>query len=233
MPRRKVRQATVPTQNLDSFLDILTNTVGVLMFISLFITLISVQASTLIRTPLASKTFKKPQFFEVRGNKIIYVDDSSIDRQLAILMTSLPTCDRPNLPQNVDIYLYQIYLDQVQEYETCTNQTLEKLKKFEVETKNYTVRFVDLDAIIYEPRTSNTGESIKEISQANSEYQTVLNKLNPQTDYLAFIVRQDSFSAFRAARQLAWKEGFDVGWEPQTKDTPIVFGSGGRAVGVQ
>jgi hypothetical protein len=107
------------------------------------------------------------------------------------------------------------------------------LKKFEVETKNYTVRFVDLDAIIYEPRTSNTGESIKEISQANSEYQTVLNKLNPQTDYLAFIVRQDSFSAFRAARQLAWKEGFDVGWEPQTKDTPIVFGSGGRAVGVQ
>ncbi|NJK46890.1 hypothetical protein HC931_00520 [Candidatus Gracilibacteria bacterium] len=233
MPRRKVRKSTVPTQNLDSFLDILTNTVGVLMFISLFIALISVQASTLIRTPLASKTFKKPQFFEVTGNKVIYVDDASIDRQLAILMTSLPICERPNIPQNIDVYFYQIYLEQVQEYETCTNQTLEKLKKFKVETKNYTVRFVDLDAIMYEPRTSNTGESIKEISQVNSEYQMVLNKLNTQSEYLAFIVRQDSFSAFRAARQLAWKEGFDVGWEPQTKDTPIVFGSGGRAVGVQ
>ena len=42
--------------------------------------------------------------------------------------------------------------------------------------------------------------------------------------------------AFRTAREVAWKHGFDVGWEPQTVDTNLAFnvlGSGGRAVNIQ
>lgn len=234
MSRRRVhRKASVPTQNLDSFLDILTNTVGVLMFVSLFVTLITVQAGALIRTPLVSKSNKQPHFFEVRGNKVIYVDDENIDSQLAILMTSLPTCERPKIPENLDVYIYQYYAEEIQEYKICQKQTLEKLKTFQGQTENYNVRFIDIDAMMYEPRSSNIGESIKELSKANSNFQTVLKSLNPKTDYLAFIVRPDSFSAFRNARQQAWKTGFDVGWEPQTEKTPIIFGSGGRAVGVQ
>jgi hypothetical protein len=232
MNRRKQRKSERPTQNLDSFLDILTNTVGVLMFISLFITLISVQASQIIHTPLVSQSSKKAHYFEVRGNRVIYLDDSQIDRELMLLMSSLPQCDRPNVPQNIDSYLYQYYLDDFVEYEACTNKQFARIKNFQAQTRNYNVRLMGLDAIAYEPAAANAGE----IAQKDSEYRTILSNLNSRTDYIAFIVRQDSFSAFRAARQQAWQAGFDVGWEPQSTNNPIVFdisGSGGRTIGVQ
>ena len=43
MSRRRIRENNAPSQNLDSFLDILTNTVGLLMFIGLFISLLAVE----------------------------------------------------------------------------------------------------------------------------------------------------------------------------------------------
>jgi hypothetical protein len=236
MNRRRHLKPARPTQNLDSFLDILTNTVGVLMFISLFISLISIQASTTIRTPLVSKSEKKAHYFEVRGKRVIYLDDAAIDRQLTMLVSSLPKCNRPNIPQNLDSYFYQYYLDDMAEYEACASRAFERLKGFQAQTENYNVRLVGVDALMYEPTAENSGESIKELAKSNSEFGAVLRRLNPQTDYLAFIVRPDSFSAFRAAREQAWKKGFDIGWEPQSVEKPIVFnisGSGGRAVGVQ
>ena len=63
----------------------------------------------------------------------------------------------------------------------------------------------------------------------------MLAKLDPKKDYLAFLVRPNSFEAFQVAREQAWKQGFKVGWEPQNTNDPITFGlgSGGRSVGIQ
>ncbi|MGK7873621.1 MAG: hypothetical protein AB4426_10025 [Xenococcaceae cyanobacterium] len=233
MKRRRHRQHTLPTQNLDSFLDILTNTVGVLMFISLFVTLVAVEASTIVRTPLVSNSKKNPYFFEVRGNRVTYIDDETVDHQIENLIESLPTCYKPNIPSQLDLYLYEYYLDRIEEYKACQTNRIQSLKDFRAETAYYKVRFFNLDSLVYEPIKAVDGESREELTQVNSEFKTVLRKLDPQTDYLAFIVRPDSFEAFRVARKQAWKDGFDVGWEPQMEDTAIVFGSQGRAIGVQ
>lgn len=64
MRNRRARKISNPSQNLDSFLDILTNTVGVLMFIGLFVSLLAVEAGTIIRTPLRSETNKIPNFLK-------------------------------------------------------------------------------------------------------------------------------------------------------------------------
>lgn len=64
------RKLAVPGQNLDSFLDILTNTVGVLMFVSLFVTLIAVEADSIVRTPLATKTQKTQDFLRFEMEKL-------------------------------------------------------------------------------------------------------------------------------------------------------------------
>ncbi len=233
MRNRRYRQLNSPSQNLDSFLDILTNTVGVLMFISLFITVVAVESSTIVTTPLVSNPQKKPRFFEVRNNKISYINDEEIDRQIAILMKKLPECSFPEVPSNLDSYTYQYYLDRIKEYESCRVQTIQSFRGFKGETKHYKVKFYDLDALLYEPLTPETGESYKTISQTDSDFNQTLEKFDPNTDYLAFIVRPDSFSAFRVARKQAWKAGYNVGWEPLKQDTPIVFGSNGRTVGVQ
>ncbi|ACK72470.1 conserved hypothetical protein [Gloeothece citriformis PCC 7424] len=233
MRRRRHRNLNLPTQNLDSFLDILTNTVGVLMFISLFITLVTVEAGQVIETPLVSQSNKKPHFFEIRNNRVVEINDAEVDRQLAFLMQSLPSCSRPTLPEMTDAGAYELYTEQLQLYEQCRLNAVAQIKNFQVRTKSYNVTLYDLNGLLYEPLHDEVGETIDQLSESDSQFETVLKNLNPQETYLAFIVRPDSFSAFRAARQKAREKGFDVGWEPHNTENPIVFGSNGRAIGVQ
>lgn len=239
--RRRSRKPIVPSQNLDSFLDILTNTVGVLMFVGLFISLVAVDSATIVRTPLLSKTEKQAHFFEVRGNKVTYLDKEVADTQLKELVKSLTVCTEPESPSYSNDSDYEFYSEQIQEYyrrlqeyQECITYKTEEFKNFRVRTSHYEAS-VELEpfSIVYKPIEAAAGESPKELERINSEYKSTLKKLNPQADYLAFIVRPDSFEAFRRARQVAWKDGFNVGWEPMNADTQIRFSSGGRAVGVQ
>lgn len=231
MKRKRYFASQRPQQNLDSFLDILTNTVGVLMFMSLFITLVAVQSSTIVRTPLAKETNKKPNFFEIADNRVIYLDTESADQQIKEFLGNLPTCVRPSYISG----FIDSYLDELRNYQSCMEHKLQQLKELRVETKNYEVELVDLDsgAWQYNPKSVNSGESGKELTQVNSEYRRTLSQFAPQKDYLAFLVRPDSFATFRQVREIAWKAGFDVGWEPKTPESPIIFSSEGRAVGVQ
>lgn len=239
--RRRYKRLVTPSQNLDSFLDILANTVGVLMFVGLFISLVAVESATIVRTPLVSKTEKKPYFFEVRGNKTTYLDKEVADAHIENIVESLTLCNKPDVPSDysdLDYNLYyeqlQSYYGQLQKYQDCITYKTEEFKNFRARTSHYEVRLeLETFSMIYEPREADAGESTEELKQANSEYRSILKKFNPQTDYLAFIVRPDSFKAFRQAREIAWKEGFSVGWEPMNTDTQIRFSSGGRAIGVQ
>ncbi|PPS44789.1 hypothetical protein [Chroococcidiopsis sp. TS-821] len=233
--RRRTYKQSIPTQNLDSFLDILTNTVGVLMFVGLFVSVVAVQSATIVRTPLVSDSDKSPQFFEVRGNKVIPLDHATVNREFTDFSNSLPSCNEPELPLDLDIYSYQYYQQQLQEYRNCLAHKIAQVKNFRVQTSHYQVR-INLNSslgLIYEPLSNESGESIQELAQVSSEFHSLLKTWNPQTDYLAFIVRPDSFAAFRRAREIAWQKGFDVGWEPMQQDVPIEFSSQGRAVGVQ
>lgn len=233
MRRQRYRKVQKPTQNLDSFLDILTNTVGVLTFISLFVTLVAVESSTIVRTPLVSDSNKSAVFFEARNNEITDLEDELVDPKIDALFASLPTCHKPDRPYNYDSYLYDYYLDKLRQYQRCLTEKVEIINSFEVETTFYNVSFVDLDSLMYEPLENVAGESPSQLNATSSQFRQKLSQLNPNETYIAFIVRPDSFQAFRRAREIAWQAGFDVGWEPSTFDNPLVFGSGGRTVGVQ
>ncbi|MEB3148717.1 MAG: hypothetical protein VKL60_06800 [Sphaerospermopsis sp.] len=231
MRRKRYFTSQHPQQNLDSFLDILTNTVGVLMFISLFITLVAVQSSTIVRTPLAKETDKQVNFFEISGNRVIYLDNKSVSQQIQEFMGNLQICTEPSYISG----MLDSYIDEIRNYQICVQNKVQELKQFRAKTQNYEIELVDLKSLSwrYNPKSSNDGESGIELNRSNSEYRNILSKLETDQDYVAFLVRPDSFATFRQAREIAWKAGFDVGWEPQTPENPIVFGSGGRTVGVQ
>lgn len=127
MRRRQHRQPTPPTQNLDSFLDVLTNTVGVLMFVSLFVSLVAVESATIVRTPLVSKTQKTPQFFEVRGNKVIYIDQKAANAQIDKLTESLAICEQPKTPNELEVLDYQDYVSELQRYRECIEYKSEQV----------------------------------------------------------------------------------------------------------
>lgn len=235
MRNRHRRQVNRPSQNLDSFLDILTNTVGVLMFISLFVTLITSEASSIVKTPIASETEKVPRFFEIRNNKIAYIDDEKVGKQIEQITSNLPACNRPLPPAKYYLFETQDHVSRLRDYRACIRSRGQRISNFKTQIENYNVRMINPNtfSLLYEPIPNQEGESKEELVLPQSEFLQVIQKLNPQKDYLAFIVRPDSFSTFRIAREQAWANGFDVGWEPHKNERPIIFGSGGRAIGVQ
>lgn len=232
MRNRRRRKVSSPDQNLDSFLDILTNTVGVLMFISLFVTLIAVEADSIVQTPLVSKTEKTPRFFEIRDNQITYIDDEKVGQDIQEVIGNLPSCNRPDLGSDVNS---SQYLTGLNSYNACVNSRASRLINFRTTTDYYNVTMTNAStfSLRYDPIKTKSGETEEQFVLPESQFNATLAQLDPQKDYLAFIVRPNSFSGFRAAREQAWAKGFDVGWEPHKPDLPIQFGSGGRAIGVQ
>jgi hypothetical protein len=240
MRSRARRKNNQTAQNLDSFLDVLTNTVGVLMFISLFVTLIATGGSTKgkinIQTPLSSSTNKESLWFEIKNEKVSYLDLRAVREQELELSGNLPNCNKPLSSPNAPDYV------QLQEdYQSCLLSTLGRQNNFRTTTQDYNVSTVDDGvSLVFAPKSSGVGETIAQLDAPDSNFQQVLAKYNTQKDYLIFVVRPDSFEAFRAARKKAWEAGYEVGWEPQFQNVPIkirtILGSelpGGQYIGVQ
>ncbi|MEL6787678.1 MAG: hypothetical protein AAFO76_09765 [Cyanobacteria bacterium J06607_15] len=230
MRSRARRRNNSNSQNLDSFLDILTNTVGVLMFISLFATLIATGSSPktniTIQTPLSSPTEKESLWFEIQGNKVSHLNLREVREKELQLTGNLPNCNRGSGESN---------------YQSCLLSVLGRQSNFRVNTDSYRVRAVDQGvSLLFQPQSDDIGETTTQLTTADSSYQQVLSQYDPSKDYLVFIVRPDSFEAFRTARKLAWDAGYEVGWEPHPQDSPIkirtILGSelpGGRTVNKQ
>lgn len=233
--RTRARRKTAQTsQNLDSFLDILTNTVGVLMFISLFVTLIATGSSpktkVTIQTPLSTSTEKQSLWFEIQNNKISHLDLRQVRERELELSGNLPNCNRPTGGGDLT------------NYQSCLSSVLGRQNNFSVSTDNYEVRTVNNGVSLeFRPLSQEVGETTTQLATAGSQFKQVLSQFDSQKDYIIFIVRPDSFEAFRAARQQAWAAGYEVGWEPLAENEAIrirtILGSelpGGRsAPGVQ
>ncbi|WP_298615353.1 hypothetical protein [uncultured Thermosynechococcus sp.] len=219
MKRSRTRpQVQAPSQNLDSFLDVLTNTVGVMIFVCLFASLTAAVSPALVRTPIARETRKQVYFFECRENRALPLEEDqareAIDRHLRHI-TENPFAD----------------LRQIQE----------QLEAFHHRTRYYDVRLrlvrsqgQPILQTLFEPRDRTAGEPLSTLEKPTSNFRRTIDRLSPSQHSLVFFVRPDSFDCFRAARAIAWRSGFDVGWEPMAEDRAIIFVSGGgRRVTVQ
>jgi hypothetical protein len=214
--KHRIRRGTSQQPNLDSFLDILTNTVGVLVFVLLFVAISAADASILVRTPLRAETDKSAKFFEITGDRVVHLDDDAGSDRVSALLRSLPRANLYNLRYIVD-----------------------RVYGFEATISNYRVDLVgsflngDLSTRYRLREDREVGTRLGALKSSDSEFQRILSQLDPEEDYVAFIVRPDAIEAFRAARDLAAKKGLATGWEPFEADRTIVFGRSGRTVGVQ
>ena len=221
MRSRARRRNNQINQNLDSFLDVLTNTVGVLMFISLFVTLIATGGSSkskiTIQTPLSSPTDKESLWFEIKDNKVSYLDLRQVREKELELSSNLPNCNKPSgAVGSADYNLRQ------NNYQSCLFSVIGRQSNFRATTQNYNVRTVDEGvSLLFEPVSTEVGEATGQLNGTDSQFQQVLAKNDLNKDYLVFIVRPDSFEAFREARKQAWQAGYEVGWEPHPQNAPI------------
>lgn len=233
--QRKYNRSSLPIGNLDSFLDIMTNTVGVLMFVSLFITLVAVQSGTTIRTPLASQTRKNAHLFEIVDNHVSYLDIEVISQQIKDFVKTLPTCTEPIEPYSYSLDELTEYVEAVSQYESCIDEKASRVREFRPQTDSYQAQLIDIESFSWEYQrlAKNVGTANEQLSKADSQFKEIISRLDPEKDYIAFIVRPDSFSTYRKAREIAWKKGFNVGWEPHKLEQSIILGSSGRSIGIQ
>jgi hypothetical protein len=84
------------------------------------------------------------------------------------------------------------------------------------------------------PKEGTHGTTEKEIIDSpKNEFRAAIDKLNRDSQFCAFIVRDDSFAVFRRARELASSKRFDTGWEMLDRNERITFAGAVHSIGVQ
>lgn len=207
MARRRNREEV--SIELDSFLDILTNSIGIIVVITVVAILNSTHMTFIFRTPYARGTEKEPLYFECGGDRVTFVDKKKIDTELEDYRNSIKELDLNDL--------------QVQ-------KQLESGIRV-VESAHYRVdlgRFAYNNVVVLVPKEARQGENINQIVLADSDYQKLVDKIDPEKHFVFFLVRPDSYEVFRKARQILWDRGIQGGWEPLEIGQQITFGSKGR-----
>jgi hypothetical protein len=202
-----------PEMLIVSFCDIVTITTAALFFCLLVTVQEAVKVPVFRPTPRAKITSKQGIFFECRTNELFFVDKAGLDDQVEKLMSTL----NPGV-RGGDLESF-----------------LKALQGQEVGNAYYKVdpRYLLVGRMGLEARPGVAGETITELDDPNSKFQAILSQLDKSQQYIAFLVRDDSFTIFRKARQIADAAGFDTGWELLGIDEPIKFGEGGTAIATQ
>jgi hypothetical protein len=63
----------------------------------------------------------------------------------------------------------------------------------------------------------NFGETAEEITQGGADFREQVARFSPRTHYAQFLVWNDSFDEYIAARSIVGEAGFPAGWQPQTR----------------
>ena len=153
-------------------------------------------------------------FFECRTNQLFFVDKAGLDDQVEKLMSTL----NPGI-RGGDL---ESFLKAIQGQEVGNTY-------YKVDPRYLLVGRMGLEA-----KPGVAGETMAELGDpTNSKFQAILSQLDKNQQYIAFLVRDDSFNIFRKARDVADTAGFDTGWELLGIDEPIKFGEGGTAIATQ
>ena len=208
MARRKPKEE--PEMLIVSFCDIVTITTAAMFFAMLITVQQAVKIPIYRPPPKAQITDKHPVFFECREAQVFFVDMVGLDEKVEQMLTTLTPNMRSGDPTGF----------------------IKAISGNEVGNEYYKVAPSYLLAMIMalEPRPGVRGDDKASMEEPGSAFQRRLRKLNAKGEYIVFLVRDDSFDAFRQARDLVEKEGFDTGWEMLEKNEPIKFGTGGSVV---
>jgi hypothetical protein len=199
-----------PEMLIVSFCDIVTITTAA-MFFALLITIMEAsKVPTFKPAPMAAPTDKVPVFFECRNQEIFYIDKVTLDDQVTKLLSTLSPGVRTGKLEN--------FLKVVQGQEIGNEY-------YKVNPSYLLAAILAIDG-----RSGVHGETKDQIQLATSKFWTVLKQLDRNSQFVVFLVRDDSFDIMRRARRTADQAGFIVGWDLLGEKEPIKFGAGGATI---
>jgi hypothetical protein len=204
-----------PELDLSSFTDILTCILGILILIILLTGIDASQIQVLVSTPKEhTGDDKSPVFFECRNQSLFHISLDGIKQAVDAKTEAI----RENVQNNEAEFL------------KAASQT-----QMEIEGQRLDYTYALMGRYVLFPIPDASGYQFEQFLEEKDTmwYGSRLASLDPQTQFICFFVRPDSFKVFQQARALAWLRGFDVSVELQEAKNPIMIGPGGDRLYVQ
>ena len=203
------------TESLDSLVDIVSNSVGNLVILAVFMALLSVVESPLDepvspeetndlltiekkRIPWSHSSQKSSLLFVLQDNRLLYLDRVAAYRSFQSELDG-----EPELPLKADLDGYRVEL---------TAQS----------SQNHCLQFFP---------EADAGQWWGEVSRADGWFTKLLAEKSPSEVYLFFWADGASFELMREIREWTWDQRYEVGWKPITERSGLRFCTGlGRSL---
>ena len=193
--------------NLDSLVDIVSNNVGILIILAVFMAMFSllekneqVTAKTQptenikkLKIPWSHVSQKNILLIFLRSDRLLYLDRTLVYQRLKKYLSG----SNP-LPTNISLDQYSIELTAGGGHAHC-------LEFFP---------------------SPGAGHWWHQVSQHNGIMQSLMKKYPTEENYFFFWVDPDSFELFREIRKSLWDKRFEVGWKPVRIESPLRYCSG-------
>jgi len=193
--------------NLDSLVDIVSNNVGILVILAVFMAMFSLLEKNKqdssnthptvniekIKIPWSHVSQKNILLILLRSNRLLYLDRILVYQELKKYLSG-----REPLPKYVNLDQFSIELEVGSGHAHC-------------------LKFLPYPG---------TGKWWHQFSMNKGEMQKLMEKFPPEENYFFFFVDSDSFEIFREIRRSLWIQNFEVGWKPIRIETPLRYCSG-------
>ena len=201
-----------PSMDLSSFQDIMTCILGILILIILLTGIDASQITVLVATPKEdSADDKTPAFFECRHNQLFFISLKELGE----------ICDKKT----------EALKDLAQGNESeFLKQAAQSILSYNGFNLDYTYALMGRYVLTPEPEAEGYKMENYPTEDETMWFGSKLAALNPETAFICFFVRPDSFKIFQMARGIAWLKGFNVACELQDPANPIIIGPGGERV---
>ena len=193
--------------SLDSFLDIVTNVVGVLILVAV----VTVLSAGDITISTGATALRQPQpaaariLIECARGEVFFVDEkTNATKARAAVEAWQEEVEDPEMDS-----LFAQFTER--DIGDPTHRVFAQLAENGM-------------AWVYALREGARGDARKDVERGRGAFAEMLAEAD-EDSYVYFVVHDDSFEAFRAARDLAQAKGFATGWHPVEGDTPIRISS--------
>lgn len=208
--RRRRKEVEVLQPSLVPMVDLLSNTVGVLVFIMIFTVMAASGVVVLKRLPLEHSTSAKPANFLCERDRILPLNNEELSRRLKKKWGS-------------PISLFDVY-SWIARYDGLEAEDEHFIARGETNVTYSTYSI----SILFTPKPDG-GYRKHEINNRDSAYRQYLAALDGKSRFVHFFVRPDGLDSFFLARKIAAEEmGFGTGWMPLDTNEPLRFASKGR-----
>ena len=196
--------------SLDSFLDIVTNVVGVLILVAV-VTVLSAgditmaTGATALRPP--PKAAKTRVLLQCARDKVFVIDEEGNAEAVRAAAAGWATDDVP----------------------LSSELVVARLDHNDIGDRNHRIRaeqFGEDLAWTYELRARARGDDEEDLRSGDSKLERLLRDVSPDS-YVYFVVEEGSFDVFREARELVRARGLATGWHPVERDAPLRISKAG------